>query len=695
MTRFDETVHAWPRHRFRESLEALLVRADLAVEHGRLHPMPAKFADTRELMEWLLSAPLGMGVESELHSVPRSELASLLREQQAAMFQLPQPDGSVRFVAVIVHGSRCVVLLPNGGEVRFRTAQLATEILARRPEEKQWIQNVLRDLPGGSDAALQLMRVEQEETTKESFVSFKRDSATSLWGQLREQRGGRALAGLVVLSALRTLLVGGAAFALGQAALDGLVDLGRVIAWTLASLATVPLSYWITLLAGRLTLAISAIVRRRTLEGTFHVSEDVLRREGYGASLAKLNEASVVERTSVLELFAVFGPLALLATALGVFATSAVPLPFLTLTLAFLAGAAVVAWRYNSAYTLSYRLRLSGTEDVADKVIGHRTRAAQEHPARRHVAEDRLLVAYQSSLVAVDQLGVAAALLGRIWMTAAGCFLLYFFVRGDSLATLSLPALGTVLVTLALNEFAGFLSTAVAWYAAWRAIEPLFAAGIQRERPRREEENPNTEELPTALAASTISFSYRPGGRPVLTDASIRIARGERVLVEGRSGGGKTTFVKLVAGELKASGGTLLLSGLDPSSSAQSQWRELVASVPQFHENHVFGNTFSFNVDPKYGSSGLTRDAQEICEELGLGEVLSKMPSGAAQLLGETGWHLSHGERSRVFVARALLQNARVVIFDESFAALDPITLARVIECVRKRALTLLVIAHT
>jgi ATP-binding cassette subfamily B protein len=70
------------------------------------------------------------------------------------------------------------------------------------------------------------------------------------------------------------------------------------------------------------------------------------------------------------------------------------------------------------------------------------------------------------------------------------------------------------------------------------------------------------------------------------------------------------------------------------------------------------------------------------------------MPSGLFQMVGETGWQLSHGERSRLYIARALLQRADLVIFDESFAALDPENLAKALGCVLRRAPTLMVIAH-
>ena len=77
-----------------------------------------------------------------------------------------------------------------------------------------------------------------------------------------------------------------------------------------------------------------------------------------------------------------------------------------------------------------------------------------------------------------------------------------------------------------------------------------------------------------------------------------------------------------------------------------------------------------------------------------LGPLLARMPSGLFTHVGETGWQLSHGERSRIFIARTLLQRAQVVLLDESFAALDPETLATTLRCVLRRVPTLFVIAH-
>jgi ATP-binding cassette subfamily B protein len=83
-----------------------------------------------------------------------------------------------------------------------------------------------------------------------------------------------------------------------------------------------------------------------------------------------------------------------------------------------------------------------------------------------------------------------------------------------------------------------------------------------------------------------------------------------------------------------------------------------------------------------------------ICIDLGLGPLIERMPSGYGTMVGEIGWQLSHGEKSRVFLARALLQGADIVMLDETLAALDPESLTTCVNAALKRSKTLLVITH-
>ena len=143
--------------------------------------------------------------------------------------------------------------------------------------------------------------------------------------------------------------------------------------------------------------------------------------------------------------------------------------------------------------------------------------------------------------------------------------------------------------------------------------------------------------------------------------------------------------------------GLLLLDGLDRQTLGAMGWQRHVVAAPQFHDNHVFTGTFAFNLLmgrrwPLHPED--IGEAEALCHELGLEGLLERMPAGLLQMVGDTGWRLSHGEQSRLYLARALLQRADVVVLDESFAALDPETLHRALRCVLARAPTLLVITH-
>src|SRR4029077_13233718 len=87
-------------------------------------------------------------------------------------------------------------------------------------------------------------------------------------------------------------------------------------------------------------------------------------------------------------------------------------------------------------------------------------------------------------------------------------------------------------------------------------------------------------------------------------------------------------------------------------------------------------------------------EADSVCRELGLGELLDRLPAGRHQVVGETGWQLSQGERIRVFLARALLQRPELLILDESFSALDSENVDRAMRCVARRSPAVLAIAH-
>jgi ATP-binding cassette subfamily B protein len=232
---------------------------------------------------------------------------------------------------------------------------------------------------------------------------------------------------------------------------------------------------------------------------------------------------------------------------------------------------------------------------------------------------------------------------------------------------------------------------------AWKEVAPLFLAASRA----AEVGSPRTGPFATGggvdLEASELQFRYRDRDEPVLRGCDLRIGPGDRVLLEGPSGGGKSTLAALLMGLRTPQAGLLLVDGLDRATLGERGWRRRISGAPQFHENHVVSDTLLFNLLLGRRWPPSPEDVAEagaVCRALDLGPLLERMPAGLLQIVGDTGWQLSHGERSRVFIARALLQDPALLVLDESFGALDPETLATAMGCVRQRSRGLVVIAH-
>jgi ATP-binding cassette subfamily B protein len=345
------------------------------------------------------------------------------------------------------------------------------------------------------------------------------------------------------------------------------------------------------------------------------------------------------------------------------------------------------------------------THDLVERLTEHRTRLAQEGPAHRHAGEDAVLARYLALARVMDRTAAGLlALVPRGWLLVGLLGFIPAFVTGRSAPPALAVSLGGLLLAFAaFKKLAAGLWHLAGAAIAWEQVAPLFQAAARPQVPTPPALasapgcSVDTAGEPPVLEAHDLVLRYRSRGEPVLRGISLRLGAGERILLQGPSGGGKSTLATLLTGLRLPESGLLLLGGLDRQTLGAAGWQRRVVAAPQFHDNHVFTGIFAFNLLMGWRWPPQPEDlaqAEALCHALGLTALLNRMPAGLLQLVGETGWQLSHGERSRLFLARAVLQDAACLILDESFAALDPPTLHQALRCVLERAPVLVVIAH-
>jgi ATP-binding cassette, subfamily B, bacterial len=165
-----------------------------------------------------------------------------------------------------------------------------------------------------------------------------------------------------------------------------------------------------------------------------------------------------------------------------------------------------------------------------------------------------------------------------------------------------------------------------------------------------------------------VTFCYAGQQRPLYRDLDVRIAAGERVGLVGRSGSGKTTFVKLVQRLYDATEGRVLIDGQDVRKATQASLRSQIAIVQQ--EPILFHRSLAENIayaNPDATQAQIERSAQLANAH----DFITALPRGYQTLVGERGVKLSGGERQRVALARAFLADAPILILDEATSSLD------------------------
>ena len=705
----------WPIAHSVEALEAAARECGMPLDQ---HADTAAIWGASALSEaafdrWIQASATWLGVEAEPVDLEYAEVESLLVSAAPCLIRVPFEDT----ILVIVgrRGSSVVVLTRELARHRVSVTELRGA-LCRVLEEPidieidEWMASVV-DAPARRRKARDLLVSEVLESTRVARCYLVRiPPGASFWAQLRFEGVLRRMAALVVAHTVQLLLGLAAWYMLANGAFTGAIDGHWLVAWALLLATSVPVQVFALSAQGRVLLGVGTLLKRRLLAGTMRVDQDVLRREGAGQLLGRALDASTVEALalsgglftvlSVVELALLF--LVLLAGSAGAIQA----IGFAVWTLLTLG----IAWRSIEKTRRWTRARRDITSDLVEQMVGHRTRLAQQSPSRWHDGEDDALDRYQALSRAMDRRESFVRSMPQAWYLLGLVAMLPTFVHNASSSASIAVAIGGMLFGGgALARLANGLTRVGEAVVAWDEVKPMYDAAARPEvRPSpvfiaahvvgalMPESKVASTDVPI-IDATDLVFSYPGRSQPVIREGEMKIWQGDCILLEGPSGGGKSTFASLLAGLRRPDSGLLLLEGLDWHTVGPDGFRRRVAAAPQFHESHILSDTFLFNLLMGRRWPPAPQDiaeAIEVCRELGLEGLLSRMPAGLMQMLGETGWRLSHGECSRLFIARTLLQGGRLVVLDESFAALDPHTVEACMRSVLKRAPALVVIAH-
>jgi len=278
---------------------------------------------------------------------------------------------------------------------------------------------------------------------------------------------------------------------------------------------------------------------------------------------------------------------------------------------------------------------------------------------------------------------------------ASSAFLLSLFIGGRMVIKGSI----TLGEFIAFNTYIGMLIWPMMAYGWLMNIVQRGKASLKRlglilnaipevEEPKKPVHVKKVEEI----VIEDLTYSYPQNEREVLKGINMVFRKGEMVGIVGTVGSGKSTVAKLIAKLYPVERRKIFINGVDINDIPSKNVRDRIAYVPQ--DPFLFSDTIKNNLM----LGGSEKEDEEIIEALKLSAVwedVQKFPKGLETKVGERGVTLSGGQKQRVTIARALLRDADVFIFDDCLSSVDPETEEKIIRTIRDKLKDKLLIVIT
>ncbi len=229
------------------------------------------------------------------------------------------------------------------------------------------------------------------------------------------------------------------------------------------------------------------------------------------------------------------------------------------------------------------------------------------------------------------------------------------------------------------NPLSSFGDVAQQYQEAKASLDRL--EGILKIEPETKPEHPVRIQKLTDIKFANVDFKYQTAVEPALENVNVEIKAGETVAFVGPSGSGKTTLVKLIVGLYKSTQGTIKFAGVDIKDLEAELFRSRIGLVAQ--DTQLFAGTIRENLLFAHPRATDKDCIESLKSAAALSLIERSGGTGLDTKIGEGGLKLSGGEKQRLAIARALLRQPDLIIFDEATSSLDSITEEQITQTIK------------
>ncbi len=328
--------------------------------------------------------------------------------------------------------------------------------------------------------------------------------------------------------------------------------------------------------------------------------------------------------------------------------------------------------------SISSTLKASGAEnEYVARIIGHNAKSMRQ--AQRLSRIQHIINAIPDSIGQITE--VVILVLGAIFVIKGNMtigMLFAFSALFDSFAT-------------PVNSLLGFVNEIQQFKANMSQVDDIMNYELDAKYQNIDLKIETENKLTGKVEMQDISFGYSILAKPLIDDFSFELATGKSIAFVGPSGCGKSTVSKLISGLYQAWDGKLLFDNM-PANKIKAEI--LNASIATVSQNiTLFSGSIRDNLT-MWNNAILMPDIVAAAQDACIHDVIAQKPGAYEYHLEEDGINLSGGQRQRLEIARALAINPSILIMDEATSALDPLVEKTIMDNIKRRGCTCIVIAH-